>query len=309
MTTFISSNALQDDDGLHDAVPTTEPEGVRIGVVNNKGGVGKTVVVRELGSALARRGRRVLLVDMDPQGNLTRRTAVAHSFTDAGSIADILHTPTKGGARDAIVPCGWDIPEADRIHVLPADFELSQRDTEAARPGSHGRLARVLYGVTDDYDYTLIDCRPTLAHLEQMVVASLTNPGDGVIIPVEPGADAISGAYRVMEEIREWADDMDVTASVLGIVVNLYDGQLRLHSGRVRAMPASLSSDRHAAPPILEPYIPRRVRIAEVQDRAVPSTGDQRLQQEGILTIFNKLARTLEQISAQAAATNDEEEA
>lgn len=264
--------------------------GRRLGVINNKGGVGKTTLVALLGAALARKGRRVLLVDMDPQGNLTRRTAAA--IGDGGSIADVLSRREKGGARAAIVRCGWDSPEAERIDVLPADLALEDRNDEAAQPGSHNRLDRVLYGVTDDYDYTLIDCRPALGHLEQNVIRALDQDnGDGVYVVVEPGADAISGAYRVIEEVAEWADDLDVDVAVLGIIVNLADMRTRLHSARVEHMPASLGDN---PPPILEPYLPRAIRIAEIQDLGLPSSGDRRLEREGLLKMVDELAKAID---------------
>lgn len=269
--------------------------GRRIALINNKGGVGKTTVARDLAAALARRGRKCLLVDMDPQGNLTRRTGV-REISDFGNLADVLAQPVKGGAAAAIVRSGWDIPEADLIDVLPADLELETRNEEASKPGSYGRLRRVLFGVTDQYDYTIFDCRPALGHLEQMVVCALDGDEDGVYIVVEPGHDAISGAYRVMTVVREWAEQLDVNAPTLGVIVNLVDMRTNLHQGRIEHMSASLANEEEGipAPRILQPYIPRAVRVAEVQDLAAPSTGDKRLKREGLLEKFDKLAEEVD---------------
>jgi cellulose biosynthesis protein BcsQ len=276
------------------AVPPAPPRNRRIAVLNNKGGVGKTTVTRELGAALARRGRRVLLVDFDPQGNLTTSMNV-EDFDK--SVADVLDRPVNGGAAEAIVPCGWDIPERDLIDVLPADLELEARGNESGLPGSHGRLHRVLWGVTDAYDYVLFDCRPALGHLEQMVVAALDGNEDGLLIVVEPARPAISGATRVMSEVADWADRLQVTAPVLGVIVNRYDGRLNQHVGRARGLAASLAGGAGTsttAPPVLTPYVPERVRLAEVNDMSLPSTGDRRLDREGVLDVFNALAERLD---------------
>lgn len=274
------------------AAPAIEPLGRRLAVFNNKGGVGKTTMTIELAAALARRGRRVLLVDLDPQGNLTGRVRATPAA--AGSISDVLRANVRGGALDAVVSCGWDIPEAGLIDVLPATLDLEERVEEAQKPGSDRRLRRVLFGVTDAYDYTLIDCRPALGHLEENAIGCLDGDDDGVLIVVEPARDAISGAYRVAVKVAAWAEVLEVTAAVLGIVVNKYDKRLNLHRGRTGSLARSLAPAFEEAvepdevpptpPPVMQPYIPQAVRLAELHDLAEPSTGDRRLIREGLVS-------------------------
>ncbi|MCZ7478827.1 ParA family protein [Micromonospora sp. WMMC273] len=269
---------------------TPEPLGRRLAFINNKGGVGKTLITAMAASGLAARGRRVLVVDMDPQANLTGR--VAAEVGPNGSIGDVLARREKGGARAAIVRCGWDSPEAQLIDVLPASLSLEDRNSEAAVPGSHQRLNRVLYGVTDDYDYTLFDCRPALGHLEQNVVQSLeAENGDGVYIVAEPHKDAITGAQRVLAEVEEWADQLDIDVDILGVIVNLVVSNTKLHQGRVKSIPASLGDN---APPVLTPHIPRLTRIAEVTDLAVPMLYDPRLRREGVVDMMKQLAAAID---------------
>ncbi len=276
---------------------TTGPLGRRLAMFNNKGGVGKTRVTIALAAALAERGRKVLVVDMDPQANATRRLAVP-DVDVAITISESLLTRTKGGASAAVSPCGWDVEQARLISVIPADLTLTARDGEASLPGSFDRLAKVLYGVTDDYDYTLFDCRPTLGHLEQMVVRCLEEDGDGYYLVVQPGADAIGGAFRVTQEVASWADDMDVPAPALGVIVNMYDDRLRLHRGRASALEASITlpaaTDERPGPPVLRPFIPQAVHLAELDDQALPTIGDKRLAAEGITEKVAALAATID---------------
>jgi chromosome partitioning protein len=272
---------------------TADPLGIRLAFLNHKGGVGKTRTTVALGAALATRGRRVLLVDMDPQGNMTRRLAVKDPHL-AVTVGEVLGSKERGGASAAIYPCGWDVPEAARMDVIPADLALTRRDEEAAQPGSFNRLNRVLYGVTDAYDFTLFDCRPTLGHLEQMVVRCLEDERDGYYLVVEPGADAIGGAFRVTQEVAGWADDMDVAARPRGVIVNRYDQRLRSHRGRANGLEASItlpaSTADHDGPPILRPFIPQAVRLSELDDLALPTIGDKRLGDEGITAKLDALA-------------------
>jgi cellulose biosynthesis protein BcsQ len=267
----------------------------RIGVFNNKGGVGKTMTAIMLGSALARRGRRVLLVDMDPQGNLSRRMGVDTSDSTVLTIGEVLADNRRGGAAAAVTRCGWGALEAGNIQVIPATLdELTARDGEAAVVGSHKRLARAMFEVTDSFDYTLFDCRPTLGHLEEMVLAALDGDEDGYLTVVEPGADAISGAYRVARKLEEWADKLDMQARQLGVIVNHFEGDLKLHKARTAALVESLSADGVEPPRILEPYIRQATRIAQLQDLGRPDMGDSRLLREGHLADFDALAELID---------------
>lgn len=291
------------------AVDTAQPRlGRRRAVKNNKGGVGKSTLLRELACALARRGRHVLAVDMDPQGNLTRRLGVTVDIFDGQpTLTHALKQRRRGGAADIVVPCGLDTPEAALIDVLPADLGLEVRAKEAAEPGAHNRLRRILYGTSDLYDYTLIDCRPALGHLEELVIAALDGDGDGYYLVVEPGHDAISGAYRVMTTVRGWAEALEIAAPPLGVIVNLTDIQTVLHQSRIQGLAEALTDPDRPAPPILQPYIPRTVHLAEAQDQATPISTDRRLTRdlldphsgaitrESVQTRFDALAQQVDQ--------------
>jgi chromosome partitioning protein len=302
--------------------------GRRIAVINNKGGVGKTLIVRELGAALARKGRRVLLVDMDPQGNLTRRLAVGRPParpdgdrgpvprgipTAGGTLATVLTHGgvTKGGAASIVLPCGWDSAEAALIDVLPSEIALEDRVLDAALPGAIGRLRKALYGLTDQYDYTIVDCPPSMGHLTQMVIAALDGEGDGILFPAIPERDAVNGAVRAAAFVSMWKEDLGAPGvALIGAVINGVRGT-RLHADRIKELPQTLRlPDVDEDPdteqeaewvgklgdeiPILGKPIPLRAALASVQDNSRPITSDPDLVREGVVAKFDKLAQAVE---------------
>lgn len=178
---------------------------------NNKGGVGKTGCTVQTAAALARAGRNVLVVDFDPQGNATRRLGIEWDpAAPIASISEAVAANVEGAGEGAVIACGWKkpdgspTPEAERIDVIPARFDLINRENEAGAVGAVRRLKKALAGWTDDYDVVLIDSRPDLGHLVQMAMAA----SDHVIIPSDPGYDSIEAAIRVSDFVAQHAEDL-----------------------------------------------------------------------------------------------------
>lgn len=189
-------------------------------IANNKGGVSKTQVTCQLAAALARAGRRVLVVDMDPQANATRRLGVEWDpSVPIPTMAEVIAAAQDGAGEAAVVACGWDAeaaPEGERIDVLPARFDLINRESEAGVVGAVRRLTKALSGWTDVYDVVLIDTRPDLGHLVQMAFAA----ADTVIIPSDPNYDSVEAAIRVRDFVSLHAADlMNPDLRVAGVVV------------------------------------------------------------------------------------------
>ena len=265
----------------------------RSAFATNKGGVGKSLWVMELAAALARRGRRVLVVDVDPQANLTRRMRV--KITDE---TPTLTTVMQSGkpANIAIQPCGWDSPEADTIDVLPSDIDLELRSLEAGHPGSLLRIRKGLEPVATAYEHILFDCPPSLGHLTQNAVAA-AGPDGKVFLPVNPERDAIRGAQRTREFVEDYAPDLYAEGiSIAGVLVNAVNANTLLHGQRLNELPAAFGpSELGPAVPIWEPYISRQIRIAELHDAGRPCSTDRDMQRAGVVTAFDTIAERMDQ--------------
>lgn len=188
-------------------------------VANNKGGVGKSTVTVQLAAALARAGRRVLVVDMDPQANATRRLGITWDPGEPfATMSEVLKAEAAGAGEGAVLGCAWTTGEAERIDVLPSRFDLINRESEAGVVGATFRLKKALAGWTGEYDVVLIDTRPDLGHLVQMAMAA----ADTVLIVAAPEYDAVEAAVRVRDfVVRHAADLANPGLSVGGVLVTM----------------------------------------------------------------------------------------
>lgn len=189
-------------------------------IANNKGGVAKTEVTCQLAAALARKGQRILVVDMDPQANASRRLGIDWDpAAPIPTMSEVVAAAQDGAGQGAVLACGWDsdvAPEGELIDVLPSRFDLINRESEAGVVGAVRRLTKALTGWTSEYDVVLIDTRPDLGHLVQMALAA----SDTVLIPCDPNFDSIEAAIRVRDFVaRHSADLMNPKLSIAGVVV------------------------------------------------------------------------------------------
>lgn len=234
-----------------------------LAVGNNKGGVGKTTAVVGLAAAVARRGLRVLVVDMDPQANLSRRMGLrpGPGEPEIATVSEAIKADRDGCAASAILPARWEHPCAELVDFLPSAFDLENRVSEAGTLGALGRLARALRGVVEGYDVVLIDCPPSLGHLTQLALVA----ADGVLIVAVPEYDAIEGAIRLRDFVDRHAGDLGrPDLAVAGVVTNLVRGVTGLHAHH-------LDTIREAFGPLCwEPVLQLRTALAEANDAALP---------------------------------------
>ena len=193
-----------------------------IAMCNQKGGVGKTTTTINLGAALAEYGRRVLVVDFDPQGAAS--VGLGINTLDMEETVYTLLMDTRRDPHRAIVPSA-----VQGLDVLPANIDLSAAEVQLVNEvARESALARVLRGVSDEYDVILIDCQPSLGLL---TVNALT-AAHGVVVPVEAEFFALRGVALLVETIETVRDRINPRLKIDGIVATMVDTRT-LHSREV----------------------------------------------------------------------------
>jgi len=193
-----------------------------ISMCNQKGGVGKTTTTINLGAALVEAGRKVLLVDFDPQGSLTVGLGFnAHELEQ--TIYQVL-MDRELGIRDVILTTG-----TKGLDLVPASIDLSAAEMQlVTEVGREQVLARVLRPVLDDYDVVLVDCQPSLGLL---TVNALT-ASNGVIIPLECEYFALRGVALLKDTIEKVRDRTNFDLEIIGLLGTMFDGRT-LHGREV----------------------------------------------------------------------------
>ncbi|MFJ8677709.1 ParA family protein [Streptomyces sp. NPDC093589] len=185
-----------------------------------KGGVGKTANTINLGAALAEFGRRVLLVDWDPQGHLTEALGIPES-PDARTMKGWVLGEWTGDPHQLVVPY------RERLHVLPTNMDMFLLDKGLyAATARELRLAKLLAKFEDDYDICLIDSPPSLGiGTECALMAARQRPGKrgGLLIPVEAEDSSIRALRLLLRQVAILSDDMDVQIDILGLIPTRFD--------------------------------------------------------------------------------------
>ena len=242
-------------------IPTPEPVESHgpariIAMANQKGGVGKTTTTINLGAALAEYGRRVLLVDFDPQGALSVGFGVNPHNLDL-TIYNLLMQKDVGFDEVLIKT------NVDGLHVLPANIDLSAAEiqlvTEVAREMT---LKRVLHPVMADYDFILIDCQPSLGLL---TVNALT-AAHGVIVPLECEFFSLRGVALLLDTIDKVRERLNFDLELEGILATMYDSRTT-HSRQVLQRVVEAFGDR-----VYQTVITRTVRFPETTVAGEPIT-------------------------------------
>lgn len=226
--------------------PKTKKTGPAIiAVANQKGGVAKTTSVASLGAAAAAMGRRVLLVDLDPQACLTFSLGVDPDAVE-GSIHDVLTAGTD--LRDVIVEC------SDGVDLVPSTIDLAGAEAILlSRPAREFVIRTALDEVASDYDVVLLDCGPSLGVLTLAALTAAT----GLIIPMPCEMLSHRGVGQLLDTVRDVKRLLNKKLSVIGILPTLYDGRSN-HSREV----LDDVGGRYGIP-VLHPPIPKTVRFAE----------------------------------------------
>ncbi|MCM1083319.1 MAG: AAA family ATPase [Clostridium sp.] len=196
--------------------------GKTVAICNQKGGVGKTTTTISLGVALARQGKRVLLVDADPQADLTNSLGWYNSDDMAVTLSSILEGlihDKELDVREAI------LHHAEGVDIIPANIELSSVETQLVTTMSRERsLKHILDSVNDDYDYTLIDCMPSLG----MITINALTAADSLIIPVQAQYLPAKGMTQLLQTVSKVKRYLNPNLDIEGVLITLKDGRTNL---------------------------------------------------------------------------------
>ncbi len=182
-----------------------------VAVLNQKGGVGKTTVTLGLASAAWFTGLKTLVIDLDAQANATFSLGVDPSLGNLGT-GDAIRANRSGVAKEMIVQSGW----GEDIWLLPAAGDLTEREADARRETSVGRLARSLEGVTNEFDLVLIDCAPSLGLNTSNGLAA----AGAALLVVEPTTFGLRGVGPALDLIEEIWSTENKNLDLAGVVLN-----------------------------------------------------------------------------------------
>jgi len=224
-----------------------------LAVVNQKGGVGKTTTSVNLAAALAQAGRRVLLVDLDPQGNATMGSGVDKRALARTVYHVLLGLGELGSVRIRAEGAGYDL--------LPANRELAGAEVELVELASREtRLRSALERVAQDYHFILIDCPPSLSLL---TVNALT-AAQFVLIPMQCEYYALEGLSDLVATIKRVRANLNPRLEIAGLLRTMYDPRNML------AQQVSAQLEEHFGDKVFRTLVPRNVRLAEAPSHGIP---------------------------------------
>jgi chromosome partitioning protein len=222
-------------------------------VANQKGGVGKTTTTVNLAAGLAQVGRRVLLVDLDPQGNATMGSGIDKRALELSVYDVLLESASVAEARQRSPKGGYDVIGANR-ELAGAEVELVELERREKR------LRAALTAVRDDYDFVLIDCPPSLS----MLTLNGLCAAHGVIVPMQCEYFALEGLSDLVNTIKQVHANLNPELKIIGLLRVMFDPRITLQQQVSEQLKA------HFGDKVFNTVIPRNVRLAEAPSYGQP---------------------------------------
>ena len=231
------------------------PNGRILAVANQKGGVGKTTTAINVASSLALTGHRVLLVDVDPQGNLTSGIGLKGRHAPAGTIYEALMTDAD--------PAAFLLKsQIENLSIIPADRNLTGAEIELVSvPERELRMRRVLEPLRARFDFIFIDCPPSLGLLTLNALVA----ADAVLIPLHCEYFALEGLADLVGTLRRVCGTLNPTLDIEGVLLTMYDDRTNLGHLVARDVREFFKEK------VFDTMIPRNVRLGEAPSHGLPA--------------------------------------
>ena len=229
-----------------------------ISVINQKGGVGKTTTVINLAAGLSQQSKKILVIDLDPQGNATTGLGLSNNITSESSIYNVLNGKKK--ISEVIQSTSFE-----NLNIITSNVDLSGLEVETADDSRRAfklkdELTPILNDSRATYDYILIDCPPSLSLLTIMALVA----SDALLVPLQTEFFALEGLTQLMKTIDRIKSKLNPQLDIRGILLTMFDKRNRL-SGQVEIEARNYFKEK-----VYSTLVPRNVRLSEAPSHGMP---------------------------------------
>ena len=229
-----------------------------ISVINQKGGVGKTTTIINLAAGLSMKGKRILVIDLDPQGNATTGLGLSNNSNSDKTIYNVLNGNKK--ISEVIQSTSFE-----NLDLITSNVDLSGLEVETASDSRRAfklkdELGLILNDFGPSYDYMLIDCPPSLSLLTIMALVA----SDALVVPLQTEFFALEGLTQLMKTIERIKSNLNPSLEIRGILLTMFDKRNKL-SGQVEIEARNYFKEK-----VYATAVPRNVRLSEAPSHGIP---------------------------------------